>query len=60
MREAFVRLLCPECNSGWEENPTDMPPPGELFECSNCGAARPTAEFMRTTRDLEILEEFHE
>jgi len=60
MPEAYVQVLCPACNDAWEENPTDLPPPEESFECPHCSAERTTAEFMRTARDLEVLEEFHD
>lgn len=54
-----MQILCPECSEDWEENPTDLSEPEVTYECPHCGATRPTAEFMRTARDLEILEEFH-
>lgn len=60
MPEAWVQLRCPACGESWEANPSDLPAPGEEFACDHCDARRPTAEFMRTQRDLEILEEFHE
>ena len=60
MPEAFVRLVCPACENHWEGNPSDLPAPHDAFTCTNCDAERHTAEFMRTARDLEILEEFHE
>lgn len=60
MPEAWIQLLCPECGEGWEENPSDLPAPGERYECPHCGARAPVSEFMRTERDLDILEEFHE
>lgn len=59
MPEAFIRLVCPSCGESWEDNPVDLPAPPDRFECGSCGERRPTAEFMRTARDLEILEEFH-
>lgn len=59
MPEAIIQIRCPECENHWEENPVDLPPPGEEFRCSHCGARRSTSEFMRAKRDLEILEEFH-
>lgn len=59
MTEAWIQLECPACGEQWEANPTDMPASGEEFTCTHCGDARHTAEFMRTTRSLEILEEFH-
>lgn len=58
MPEAYVQILCPSCNDHWEENPADLPAPDDQFACSTCEASRNTAEFMRTARDLEILEEF--
>lgn len=60
MREAWIRLQCPACSEHWESNPTDLPAPDREFACTNCDERRPTSEFMRTKRDLEILEAFHE
>lgn len=55
MEEAFVQLLCPECNKAWESTPRDLPEPSATFHCPNCHASRRMAEFMRTDRDLDIL-----
>lgn len=60
MPEAFVRLVCPACEAHWEGNPSDLPAPDDPFGCTNCDADGRTATFMRTARDLEILEQFHE
>lgn len=59
MPEAWIELECPACGVDWEANPADLPAPGEDFECRSCGAERPTSEFAKTTRGLEILAEFH-
>lgn len=59
MVEAWIQILCPECEEPWEENPNDLPSPDAKFSCDHCGVTRPTAEFMRTARDLEILENLH-
>jgi len=58
MVEAFVRLVCPECNKGWEENPSELPNHRKNFSCSACHATRRLAEFMRTERDLEAVKQF--
>ena len=60
MPEAFVRLVCPACEEHWERSPSDLPAPNEPFTCTSCDAERPMSEFMRTARDLEIREQFHE
>jgi predicted RNA-binding Zn-ribbon protein involved in translation (DUF1610 family) len=60
MDEAFVQLRCPACQKDWEETPTDLPVPGVEFTCPDCSESRRLSEFMRTDRDLEILEEFAE
>jgi hypothetical protein len=60
MPEAYVQLFCPACEADWEERPNDLPAADEQFSCDQCRESRRTAEFMRTHRDLEILEEFHE
>lgn len=60
MTEAWVQLTCPDCQKQWESNPSDLPAPGEAFECDHCGARRSVSEFMRTQRDFTILEQFHE
>jgi uncharacterized Zn ribbon protein len=57
MNEAFVQLLCPECEKNWEATPTDLPAPDAEFTCPDCEAERRTAEFMRTDRDLEVLKD---
>lgn len=59
MSEAWVELACPDCADEWQANPSDLPSPGEQLTCDGCGAVRPTAEFLRTQRALEILEQFH-
>ena len=59
MHEAWIQLRCPECEVSWEANPADVPSPGREFQCRHCSTRRPVSEFMRTQRDLEILEEFH-
>lgn len=58
MVEAWIQLRCPSCDRRWESSPTDLPSPQAAFECDGCGASRPTAEFMRDQRDLEILKQF--
>lgn len=58
MVEAFVRLLCPDCSKDWEANPTELDEPRSEFTCPNCETTRRLAEFMRTERDLETLEQF--
>lgn len=60
MSEAWIQLLCPECERMWESSPGDLPAPGERFACERCGATRSVSEFARTQRDLDILESFHE
>ncbi|MDG5777093.1 hypothetical protein VB773_21130 [Haloarculaceae archaeon H-GB2-1] len=60
MTEAWIQLQCPQCGETWEANPSKLPTPGAEFRCRHCGATRPTSEFMRATRDLEVLEAFHE
>jgi predicted RNA-binding Zn-ribbon protein involved in translation (DUF1610 family) len=56
--EAYVQVLCPGCEKLWEESPTDLPGAQAEFTCPRCGHTRRVAEFMRTDRDLEILEGF--
>ncbi|MFB6137636.1 MAG: hypothetical protein ABEJ42_04765 [Halobacteriaceae archaeon] len=55
MNEAYVQLLCPECQKHWEETPGDLPNHTQNFSCPGCHATRRLAEFMRTDRDLETL-----
>jgi len=59
MQEAWLQLRCPDCDKHWEATPTDLPSPDTQFDCDGCGAERPLSEFMKTTRDLELLREFH-
>jgi rRNA maturation endonuclease Nob1 len=58
MVEAWIQLRCPACERTWESSPTDLPPPGEAFECASCGETRSVAQFMKDQRDLEILKQF--
>ncbi len=58
MRETHVRLLCPECTKDWERHPDDLPDPDDVFDCPDCNASHRLAEFARTDRDLETLEQF--
>ncbi len=60
MREAYVQLQCPVCNKDWQANPSDLPEPDASFRCPDCDATRPTTEFMRTSRDLEIFKQLAE
>jgi DNA-directed RNA polymerase subunit RPC12/RpoP len=55
MHEAYVRLLCPECQKEWESTPSQLPDPRRTFHCPNCHNSRRLAEFMRTDRDLQTL-----
>lgn len=55
--EAFVELLCPNCEKHWEETPTDLPGPGRAFTCPDCGEERALSEFARTSRDLDVMRE---
>lgn len=59
MVEAWIQLLCPKCEETWEANPNDLPAPSKKFSCNHCQTTRPMAEFMRTARDLEILENLY-
>lgn len=59
MPPAWIQLRCPNCEEGWEEDPTDLPAPDTEYQCQHCWARHPTSGFMRSTRDLEILTEFH-
>ena len=58
MKEAHVRLLCPECRKNWEAKPADLPEHDRMFHCPNCHATRRLAEFTRTDRDLQTLKQF--
>jgi tRNA(Ile2) C34 agmatinyltransferase TiaS len=60
MPEAWIQLQCAACGERWESSPSDLPAPGQPFTCKHCEETRPTSEFMKTKRDLEILEEFKE
>lgn len=60
MPEAWIQLQCPDCTEHWEENPADLPDPRDELTCEHCGGDRPVSEFTRTTRDFEILQQFHE
>lgn len=58
MEEAFVQLLCPECSKNWQNAPSDLPDVRQNFSCPTCHATRRLSEFMRTERDLEIVQQF--
>ena len=58
MEEAYVRLLCPECNKEWEETPTELPDSGNVIHCPNCHASRRVSRFTRTEHDLNTLKQF--
>ena len=59
MPEAFVRLLCPECGKEWQDSPSDLHGVRKNFSCPSCHATRRLAEFMRTERDMEMVQQFH-
>jgi ssDNA-binding Zn-finger/Zn-ribbon topoisomerase 1 len=58
MDEAYVRLLCPECDKNWDSTPSDLPEHTQVYDCPTCDASRRLAEFMRTDRDLQTLKTF--
>ena len=58
MQEAWLQLQCPACSVAWEARVSDLSAPETQFACDDCGAERSLSEFMRTTRDLEVLQEF--
>lgn len=60
MQEAWLQLRCPTCTGSWEADVTDLPAPDTPFVCDGCGTERPLSEFMRTARDLEVLQAFSE
>lgn len=60
MQEAWLQLRCPACTDSWEDHVSDLPAPDTAFTCDDCGTERPLSEFMRTARDLEVLQEFTE
>lgn len=55
MEEAYVRLLCPECEKDWESTSTDLPRHDTTFHCPNCHASYRLAAFTRTENDLQTL-----
>ena len=59
MQESWIPLECVDCGRTMEHSPTDLPAPGSDFECENCGASRPIAEFVKTKQGLKILRRFH-
>ena len=58
MEEAYVRLLCPECNKAWQTSPSNLPESHRVFHCPNCHASRRVSEFTRTEHDLRTLKQF--
>ncbi|GCF12227.1 hypothetical protein Harman_01620 [Haloarcula mannanilytica] len=58
MQEAWLQLQCPACSVTWEEHVSDLRAPDTPFDCDDCGTERSLSEFMRTARDLEVLQEF--
>lgn len=57
MKEAQVRLVCPECRKDWSTTPRELPAHNAMFHCPNCHATRYLAEFTRTDRDLATLKQ---
>ncbi|MFC7059434.1 DUF7836 family putative zinc-binding protein [Halovenus salina] len=57
MEEAYVRLLCPECNKEWQELPGELPESHRVLHCPNCHASRRVSEFTRTEHDLKTLKQ---
>lgn len=55
--EAFVELVCPECEKHWEESPSNLPDPDASFDCPDCEGRHPLSEYARTNTDLEVLRE---
>ena len=59
MREAWITLLCPDCETEWDGDPAELPAPGNEYRCEHCGATRPVVEFVKTQEGLEIHRTFH-
>ncbi|WP_435358903.1 hypothetical protein [Haloarchaeobius sp. DFWS5] len=57
--EAFVALVCPDCDHGWEAKPHKLPDPKSEYECTACSNRRRLSEYLKTQRDLEVVEQFH-
>lgn len=58
MAEAYVNLDCPTCDKVWEAPPHDLPGRRDEFTCPDCDAVHPLAEFARSQRDLEVIDQF--
>jgi len=60
MQEAWLQLECPDCNDHREATVHDLSTPETEYACPSCGSRRPLREFMATTRDLEVLQQFYQ
>jgi len=59
MVDAFIRLVCPECNKEWQDNPArNYRASVRTSAVPDCHATRRLTEFMRTERDLEAVKQF--
>lgn len=54
MRESWVNLSCPSCTKSWSDTPSSMPDLDSELVCPDCERVAPLAEFLNTSRDLEI------
>ncbi len=54
MTETWINLSCPRCNKTWSDSPTDLPDLDTEFTCPECEVVATMAEFLKTSRDLEI------
>lgn len=59
MQEAWIPLECIDCGAQWERTPSDLPAPGNEYECDHCDVDRPIAEFVKTQQGFKILKEFY-
>ncbi|APW98314.1 hypothetical protein CHINAEXTREME_11145 [Halobiforma lacisalsi AJ5] len=59
MSTPWIDLECPSCREQWEDDPADLPAPGNEFTCEHCDDERPVSEFVKTPEGLEIHENFH-
>ena len=55
MAQAYVQLVCPNCDKDWEKAPTDLPKPDATFSCPDCAESYTLVEFARTKRDVETM-----
>lgn len=55
MPESWINLSCPTCEKQWSTNPNDLEDLDADMVCPDCAMSAAIREFLKSSRDLEIV-----